>query len=126
MNLCKPPDLLRLTGYNDKNWCEFIEQLQWFLKGTESTEKSDGSKIGIMLSHAGKEARKLYKTLPWAAEGDEKKFNKVLEGFEHFCSTQKNLLYKRHGFWQLSQQEGEPVDTYLRLKVDYCEYDQEG
>ena len=38
-------------------------------------------------------------------------------------------MYERHGFWQLSQQEGEPVDTYLtrlRLKVDYCEYDKDG
>ena len=83
---CKPPDLLRLTGNNDRNWCEFKEQLQWYLEGTESTRKSDGTKIGIMLSHAGKEARELYKTLPWAAEGDEKKFDKVqrlLKSFVH-------------------------------------------
>ena len=77
MNLCKPPDPLCLSGNNDKNWREFKEQLVWFLEGTESTGKSDGAKIGIiMLSHAGKEARELYKTLPWAAEDDNKKFNK--------------------------------------------------
>ena len=129
MNLCKPPDPLRLLGNNDKNWHEFKEQLLWFLEGTESTGKSDGAKIGIMLSHAGREARELYKTLTWAAEGDDTKFNKVLEAFERLCSSQKNLLYERHGFWQLSQQDGEPVDAYLtrlKLKVDYCEYDKEG
>jgi len=93
------------------------------------TEKSDGTKIGIMLSHTRKEARELYKTLPWASEGDEKKFNKVLEAFEQFCSYQKNLLYEQYSFWQLNQLEGEPVDTYLtrlRLKVDNCEYDRAG
>ena len=82
-----------------------------------------------MLSHAAREARELYTTLTWVAEGDDKKFNKVLEAFERFCSSQKNLLYERHGFWQLSQQDGEPVDAYLtrlKLKVDYCEYDKEG
>ena len=68
-------DPLRLSGNNDKNWREFKEQLVWFLEGTESTGKSDGTKIGIMLSHTGKEARELYKTLQWAAEGDDKKFN---------------------------------------------------
>jgi len=41
-----------------------VEQLQWFLEGTESTEKNNKGKIGIMLSHAGKEAREIYKTLP--------------------------------------------------------------
>jgi len=30
-----------------RNWQDFREQLQWFLAGTESTEKSDGVKIGI-------------------------------------------------------------------------------
>jgi len=32
---------------------EFKEQLQWFLAGTESPDKSDIAKIGIMLLHAG-------------------------------------------------------------------------
>ena len=98
MNLCKPPEPLRLTGNNVRNWHEFKEQLQWFLEGTESTEKSDGAKIGIMLSHAGKDAGELYKTLPWKKEGDEKKFKKVLEAFEEFWSRQRNLLYERYGF----------------------------
>ena len=69
------------------------------------------------------------KTLPWKEEVDEKKFKKVLEAFEEFCSPQRNLLYERHGFWQLSQQECESVDAYvtrLKLKVDYCEYDKTG
>ena len=45
------------------------EQLQWFLAGTESGEKSDAVEIGIMLSHARKEAKEVYKTLTWAADG---------------------------------------------------------
>jgi len=49
------------------------------LAGTESSDKPDTTKIGIMLSHAGKEAREVYKILAWAAEGDKDKFDKVLE-----------------------------------------------
>ena len=94
MNLCKPPEPLLLIGNDARNWCEFKEQLQWFLEGTESTEKSDGAKIDIMLSHMGNDAKELYKTLPWKEEGDEKKFKKVLEAFEEFCSPQRNLLYE--------------------------------
>ena len=94
MNLCKPPEPLCLTVNNARNWREFKEQLQWFLEGTKSTAKSDGTKIGIMLSHAGKDARELYKTLPCKEEGDEKKFKKVLEAFVEFCSPQRNLLYE--------------------------------
>ena len=66
--LCKPPESLSFTGNVTHNWQDFVEQLQWFLEGTESTEKGDNVKIGIMLSYAGKEAREIYKTLPWATD----------------------------------------------------------
>jgi len=125
MNICKPPDPLSFTGNNAKNWCDFKEQLQWFLAGTESTEKDDAVKIGIMLSHAGREAREVFKTLPWTAVGDDKKFDKVLEAFENFCSPQKNILYERYGFWTLQQDDDELIDAYLtrlKLKIDDCEY----
>ena len=45
-----------------------------------------------MLSHIGKGARKFYKTLSWKEDGDEKKFKKVLEAFEEFCSPQRNVM----------------------------------
>jgi len=45
MNLCKPLEPLRLTGNNPKNWSEFKEQLQWFLAGTESSDKPDTAKL---------------------------------------------------------------------------------
>jgi len=98
MNICKPPDPLSLTGNVAKNWRDFKEQLEWFLAGTESTEKSDIAKIGKMLSHAGQEAREVYKTLPWATDADKTKFAKVLEAFDSYCSPQKNILYERYSF----------------------------
>ena len=120
---------LCLTGNNAKNWREFKEQLQWFLAGMESSDKSDPVKIGIMLSHAGKDAREVYKTLTWTKDGDNNKFDKVLEAFERFCLPQKNILYERHGFWSLYQEQGEAIDSYvtrLKLKIDNCEYHKTG
>ena len=68
--LYKLPEPLSFTGNVAQNWRDFAEQLdlQWFLEGTESTEKGNKVKIGIMLSHAGKEVREIYKTLPWACQ----------------------------------------------------------
>ena len=42
---------------------------------------------------------------------------------------QKNILYERHRFWSLHQEEGEAIDAYmtrLKLKIDSCEYDKTG
>ena len=91
--ICKPPDPLSFAGNTAHNWREFEEQLKWFLAGTETAEKSDLIKIGIMLSHAGKEARDVYKTLPWRTEGDQDKFDKVIEAFQRYCAPRKNILY---------------------------------
>ena len=55
---------------NCKNWCEFKEQLQWFLAETGCSDKSYAVRIGIMLSHTGKEAREIYKTMTWKVDGD--------------------------------------------------------
>ena len=127
--ICKPPDKLSFVGNTAQNWQEFEEQLRWFLAGTESAEKSDLTKIGIMLSHAGKEAREVYKTLQWDSEGDQNKFNKVIEAFQKYCSPRKNILYERYGFWSLHQEDDESIDAYLtriKIKIDMCEYTKEG
>ena len=103
--------------------------MKWYYAGTETSEKSDLVKIGIMLSHAGKEARDVYKTLEWAAEGDQNKINKVLEAFQRYCSPRKNIIYERYGYWTIQQEDDESVDAYLtriRMKIDLCEYDKEG
>ena len=124
-SICKPPEALSFNGNVAQNWKEFEEQLIWFLEGTESSEKSDMVKIGIMLSHAGKEARDVYKTLPQDTDGDNKKFDKVLTAFHKYCSPRKHILYERYMFWNIRQEETEPVDAYLtriRLKLEMCEY----
>ena len=129
VSLCKPPDPVSFTGNAARNWQEFEEQLTWFLAGTESSDKFDSVKIGIMLTHAGKEARTIYKTLPWSEPDDKTKFHKVLKAFRDYCQPRKNILYERHKFWNLQQEEGEPVDAYntrLKVQIDHCDYEREG
>jgi len=52
-------------------------------------------------------AWEIYKTLLWTADGGERKFQKVLEVFQNYCSPHKNIVYKRYIFWSLQQEEGE-------------------
>ena len=78
-----------------------------------------------MLTHAGKEAPKIYKTFHWDEEGDAMKFNKVIKAFKEYCSPCRNILYECHKFWTLNQKEGETIHAYVtRLKVQV--YQKEG
>ena len=94
LSICKLPKPLSFTVNVACNWQEFEEQLTWFLAGTESTEKSDSVKIRIMLSHAGKEAREIYKRLPQIEPGDKMKFDKVVKAFRDYCHPRKNIQYE--------------------------------
>lgn len=61
----------------------------------------------------------------WTTDGDEKKFNEVIEAFRRYCSPRKHILYERYTFWSLQQEGEESVDVYLtriKLKLDTCEY----
>ena len=82
-SLCKPPEPICFTGNMAQNWQEFTEQLHWFLAGTESIEKSDTIKIGIMLTQVGKEACEIYKTFYWDDEGDAIKFYQSFQRVLH-------------------------------------------
>ena len=125
VSLCKPPRQLSFMGNIAQNWREFEEQLKRYLAGTEADKKSDLAKIGIMLSYTSQDARDVYKTLEWTAEGDNNKFNKVLEAFQRYCSHARNI-YKHYGFWTIQQDGDKTIDAYLtriRIKIDLCEYD---
>ena len=103
--VCKLPEPLSFTRNVAQNWQKFVEQLQWFLEGTESTEKGDKVKIGLMLFHAVKEAREIYKTLLWASTGDADKFDKVFEAFWNYCLARKNIIYKDTHFGAFSKKK---------------------
>ena len=78
-----------------------------------------------MLTHAGKEAREVYKTLHWTEKGDDKRFKKVIEAFRRYRSPRKHILYQRYTFWTTKQEANESVDGYLtriKLKLEMCEY----
>lgn len=92
MNIYKLPDPFFIYWQQCQNWHDYKEELEWFLTETESNKKHDDVKIGIMLSHASREAREVYKMLPWDAEGNDRKFFQVRKAFERFCFPQKNIL----------------------------------
>ena len=80
------------------------------------------------IAHQKRNKRSVRDIHTWAAYGDKDKFDEVLEVFKQFCSPQKSILYKRHGFWSLHQEE-EDIDAYitrLKLKIDSCEYNMTG
>ena len=89
--------------------------------GTESLEKSDALKIGIMLTYIGKEAREIYEILPWTEPYDKMKFDKVVKAFREYCQPCKNILYEQRKFWSLKNKRNNAYSMRLKVRIDRCE-----
>ena len=74
MNLSKLPEPLNITGTLPEIDASSKNSYSDSQSNQIDPKTSDGAKIGVILSYAGKDARELYKTLSWKEEGDEKKF----------------------------------------------------
>ena len=121
------------SGNVSQNWKDFQEQLSWVLAVTDSsdesdmvkTDESDMVKINNVVTRQKRGKREVHKTLQWNEEGDNQKFNKVIEAFRWYYSPRKHILYERYTFWILQQEKEESVDAYLtqiKLKPDMFEY----
>ena len=60
----------------------------------------------------GEEAREVFATFTWEADGDESKIERVLSKLEQYCQPRKNIPYERYRFNRRMQEPGESYDQY--------------
>lgn len=70
----------------------------------------------------GKEAEHIFKSLQFAENGDEKKFEKVFEKFDEYFIPKRNIIHERARFHQRAQQPGESIETFVRNLHEISEY----
>ena len=94
-----PPKELNFTGNLSENWRKWKREFQFYLTATESDEKSDEVKTSRLLTAIGERARDIYYTFTFDFEGDEMKLDKVVEKFDSYMSSKKNITYMRYRFF---------------------------
>ena len=117
------PSALSFDGNTSENWRRFRHQYEIYLTASASEKKDDTVKIAILLNFAGEDATEVFNTFQFP-EGDEKNLDKLLEQFERYCNSRKNVLFERYQFWQITQKDSETVVqfvTRLKSKVKSCE-----
>ncbi len=120
------PSPLVMPGRNlEQNWTKFYQRFQNFEIATGIKTKGDATRIATLLSVVGQDAVDTYSTFTYDEEGDDKKFDKVVEKFATHCKGKKNITYERYVFNCRVQVEGESVDTFvtaLKTLADTCEF----
>ena len=125
MDKFQHPEPLCLQGNLSENWRRWRQRFELYLTASGNDSKDEGTKSAILLHVAGPEALEVYNTFTWAAVGDSKKVDKIMEKFESYCAPRKNVLWERHVFNCRTQQPGETIDQYvtdLRCKAKTCEF----
>ena len=83
----------------------------------------------MLVSVADDETLKVIDSLPYAASGDRKKIDKIIELLEKHCLQDVNILFERHRFYRRVQKDGESIDKFvreLRMLARTCEFTEDG
>ena len=80
----------------------------------------------MFLHSVGEAARQVYNTPTFDEEGDNMKYDKILEKLEAYVNPRKNVTFCRYQFFTYRQEEGQSFDKYLiemRNMSNNCEFD---
>ena len=94
-----------------------------------NANQDDEYKTGMLVSVADDETLKVIDSLPYAASGDRKKIDKIIELLEKHCLQDVNILFERHRFYRRVLKDGESIDKFvreLRMLARTCEFTEDG
>lgn len=69
--------------------------------------------VAIMLNQAVDEANETFSQFDFTGK-TRNVLADVLEKFEAYCNPRRNVLYEMFVFLTLSQEDGEPIDTFVK------------
>ncbi|XP_077516843.1 uncharacterized protein LOC144127800 [Amblyomma americanum] len=126
MELLKPPDHLRLTGNVQKNWELFKQKFELYIQATQSAKPlTEAAKTARLLTAAGDDALEVFNNFTFAEDENKQDYKTVVKKFEEYCGEQQNEVYERYVFRTRTQDEGEPVEHFirdLRKQARYCNF----
>ena len=83
----------------------------------------------MLISAMDADTLRVVNTLPYAAEEDRQKLEKILELLETYCLQDETVMYERHTFYQCQQEDNEPVESFitdLRTLARTCDFTEGG
>lgn len=69
----------------------------------------------------GKEAEHIVSTFVYAADGDENRYDIVLEKLNNYFVPKVNVIHERARFYQRVQKQGESVEEFIRSLHELAE-----
>lgn len=93
-------------------WERFSQEFKCLAEINGISKKEDAVKLNYFYLLVGSDAVKLIK-LFGLTEEEKKKFDKVFQSFENYCSPKSNELVERYRFYNRFQGEDESLEKYV-------------
>ena len=120
-----PPPLEIHDVQAAERWRRFKVAWVNYSVATGLNTKEENVQVATLLTVIGEDAREVYSTFTWDAEGDCLKIDKVLQKFQAYTQPRKNIPFERYKFNRRTQESGESYDQYrtaLRKLAEECEF----
>lgn len=114
-----PPENFDFT--RPELWPEWRQRFKRFRIATKLHKETEEVQVCTLLYSLGKEAEHVFKTFSFAEEGDENKYEAVLEKLDNYFVPKVNVIHERARFYQRIQKHGERAKEYIRSLHEIAE-----
>ena len=81
--------------------------------------------VSTLIYCMGSEAEDIFAAFTWDHDDDQKDPDKVMKCFDKYFIPQRNVILERAKFGRRLQEDGQPIETYVRALyqlAENCEY----
>ena len=106
-----PPENFSFT--KPCEWQDWKQRFTRFRIASKLNKDDEEVQVCSLIYAMGREAEGIFKTFVFN-EGDEKKYDKVIEKFDAYFVPKKNVIHERAKFHLRCQQQGESIEEFVR------------
>ena len=102
-----------ICGNVSENLKKFKQKFTNHEIATGINTKESATRVATLLTVIGNDAVDVFNTLPWDAEGDDKKIDKIIEKLEEFCEQEKTSVTRHTSSFQEPRKVAKPLINML-------------
>ncbi len=114
-----PPESFNFS--HPELWPEWKQRFQRFCIATTLDKESREVQVCTLLYSLGKEAEHIVSTFEYTEDGDENRYNIVLEKLDNYFVPKVNVIHERVRFYQRVQKHSESVEELIRSVHELAE-----